>query len=118
MNTTDTNSKPFSVGLWDAYPDSGEDACYTGEDFATLDEAQACAADVREHFGWIRASRRIPYVLVSGPGVREVRTIDGPEPDDVAQEREDREARAWRRELATEAGMLGGIDAYNDAMGY
>lgn len=35
--------------------------------------------------------------------------IDGIDPAD---------ARAWRREIAFEEGMLHGIDAYNDAMGW
>ena len=33
------------------------------------------------------------------------------------QRREDEDS-AWRREISMEAGMLHGVDAYNDAMGY
>lgn len=39
---------------------------------------------------------------------------------DIREEQREREAdnRAWQRELAMEAGMLHGVDAYNDMMGY
>ena len=39
--------------------------------------------------------------------------------EDLEDDGEDAEWREeWRREIAQEEGMLGGCDAYNDAMGY
>jgi hypothetical protein len=47
--------------------------------------------------------------------------VELPEQDEPpVEEGEDDEAEdsAWRREIALEAGMLHGVDAYNDAMGF
>ncbi len=37
---------------------------------------------------------------------------------DAVEEDDDDWMEEWRREIAMEAGMMGGCDAYNDAMGY
>ena len=72
-----------------------------------------CLADMDAHFphGW-----DVPYILLDGPGVHEV-TCRTNTLKRFQRERE-RDQREWQREIATEAGMLGGIHAYNDAMGY
>jgi hypothetical protein len=38
--------------------------------------------------------------------------------DDAAREEAERDRAEWRREIAMEEGMLHGVNAYNDAMGY
>jgi hypothetical protein len=104
--------KPYTVSLWTDTPVE-TDSCMTGEDFATEKEARMCLADLSAHFpqGW-----DVPYILLDGPDVHEVTTRT------LALKRVQREReadqRAWQREIANEAGMLGGIHAYNDAMGY
>jgi len=99
----------YSVNEWGSHPDDDNDDCWTGEDFATLEEAEAAfAADPRD--------RGTAFVELDGPDVYRVREIPGV----AARNRREAEAdrRAWQREIAIEAGMLHGIDAYNDEMGY
>jgi hypothetical protein len=99
--------RPYSVDYWGSHPDDDNDDCWTGEDFATLEEARArFAAEVPTYY---RSSTA--YVVLDGPGVHEERRNPGFKP---AREVDSE----WRREMAMEAGMAFGCDAYNDAMGY
>lgn len=98
----------YAVNEWGSHPDADNDDCWTGRDFGTLEEAQAAFAEPPR-------DASTAFVELDGPDVSEVREIPG------VAERERREAeddRAWAREIAVEAGMLHGTDAYNDAMGY
>ena len=117
--------KPFSVTLWGSNPDETDnDDCWTGEDFTTREEAITAYREVVMFPDPSQLSK------VCGPrGSWEYVMIDGPEtheltqnPDRPSCERRRRELersdREWKREQAMEAGMLHGIDAYNDEMGY
>lgn len=111
---TDTN-KPYSVNLWSAHPESGEDACDTGTEFATLEEARACMADLDKYFN-MRYFRTSPWVELDGPDVYEVVY------DAEAHKRMQKERAAYeemeRRERAMQAGMAFGCQGYNEEMGY
>lgn len=95
----------YSVNLWGSHPDSNNDDCCTGWDFETLTEA-------RERFEVERNGYDLPFVELTGPGVYEVARTKNV----VDARRDDRSD--WNREIAMEAGMLHGIDAYNDIQGY
>lgn len=102
----------FSVNLWGTNPDLDNDDCWTGRDFATVAEALECFHNPEAYFrpSDLRDTRWIEF---DGPGENYGRAINADRPD-WTQERSD----SWRREQAMEAGMLHGIDAYNDLMGY
>lgn len=103
----------FSVTLWGSHPDADNDDCWTGDDFATETEARACFLDpwAPGRFDEAYHSSGTAFVMLDGPGVNEVRANPGYRP----RRRNDRE---WEREIATQAGMMGGCVGYNEAMGY
>lgn len=102
--------KPFFVGFWGSHPDEENDDCWNGDTYATLDEARAA-------FAAECSDKECAYIELDGPNVHEIRA--NPSYDRAHVERERRRADLeWQREQAMEAGMLHGIDAYNDEMGY
>lgn len=107
-------SLPYSVNYWGSHPDSDNDDCYTGHDFATKDEALAFfkgeVQDPPNRPGYY--IRCVAFVEIDGPNVNEVRA----NPSFVKDTSPD--SGSWQREIANEAGMLGGVHAYNDAMGF
>lgn len=130
-NTTSTQRRNFldglagklySVTLWGSNPDETDnDDCWTGEDFATRDEAIACYREVvmfQDHALAKACGGNWEFVMIDGPDVHDV-TVN---PDQSSQERHRRDAAAedgeWRREQAMQAGMAFGCDGYNDEMGY
>lgn len=104
---------PYSVCLWDADPDSGADACNTGVDFATREEALAAFADPWAH---VNAAYYRPegtaWLEVDGPDLHATRKNPAYRPS------RDEDDGEWRRERAMQAGMGLGVQAYNDEMGY
>lgn len=109
------NTQPellYSVCLWGSNPDlEDNDDCYTGADFATLEQARSCIADLSLHFNMVYYSD-VPFIELDGPDVHEVIQRPGVR---VKRTSDDNE---WQREIANEAGMLGGCEAYNEAMGW
>ena len=95
-------SNTYSVNEWGSHPEAGNDDCWTGSDFATLAEAEAAFAVTPDDSSTC-------FVEIDGPGVNRVRKVRDPAPVDRDE---------WRREIAREAGMLGGVHAYNEVMGY
>tara|TARA_R110002096_G_scaffold257163_3_gene450485 strand:+ start:528 stop:761 length:234 start_codon:yes stop_codon:yes gene_type:complete len=57
------------------------------------------------------ASYAVPGGIITVEGVRYYVDEHDEDEDDSWQDE-------WRREIAMEAGMLGGCDAYNEVMGY
>lgn len=114
-------AKPFSVTLWGSNPDETDnDDCWTGDDFATRDEAIAAYREVvmfpeaglAQHMGrggW-------EHVMLDGPDIHEIT----PNPDQPSCERRRRDLaqgdREWQRERAMQAGMAFGCDGHNDEM--
>jgi len=109
--TTSPAATPYTVLQWCSHPDDGNDDCQTGEDFETLALAEKAYDDlVAKYF--------IAFIELKGPdGLRRVRANPAFNAKRVARERAQDDAE-WRHEQAVEAGMLGGIEAYNEAMGY
>lgn len=128
---SETLAAGFSVDTWGSDPDLGNDDCWTGEEFATIEEAEAAFDKALKE-----ADRDTEFVTLS-PFTREQKDLSetqrviGGKPvilmgDEIKRARNPKfkrrdkaaEDRAWQREIAMEAGMLHGVDAYNDAMGY
>jgi len=117
--------KPYSVTLWGSNPDETDnDDCWTGDDYATREEATAAYREVvmfPDHSSLAKACGprgAWEYVLIDGPQAHEV-TQNPDRPSCERHRRElDRSDGEWRRERAMEAGMLHGVEAYNDEMGY
>lgn len=116
--------KKYFVEHWGSHPDDDNDDCWSGEDYDTLDEARAAFNKaIKEGVGYVTA-----YIVLgisygrNEAGVYEIdnlAVVANPDHDPARRQRE-REAsdRAWRREIALEAGMAGGCDAYNEVMGW
>lgn len=111
--------KPYSVLLWGSHPDEDNDDCWTGDDFDALDEAKAAADGWVDHFETPELIARVgagyytnstAFVELVGPDVREVRHVGNPK-----RETDDSD---WRHEMAMEAGMLHGVGAFNEVMGW
>tara|TARA_R100000656_G_scaffold104176_3_gene76375 strand:+ start:28979 stop:29371 length:393 start_codon:yes stop_codon:yes gene_type:complete len=112
-------------------PEDNADAGWcTGHD--TSDEAEARALfesdeKLREMFPWffkqphvVLREKDVIVALIPPEGEEEHRVVVKADPKAAqqAKRREEMEERAERRELAMEAGMLHGVDAYNEIMGY
>ena len=96
----------YSVNYHGSHPDSDNDDCWTGSDFETLEQARIKFSETPDTF----YDGCTAYVELEGPGVQEIRanpTFQGI--DDGSDQ---------RRELAMEEGMLQGVHAYNEIMGY
>lgn len=116
--------KTFTVNLWGSDPDDENDDCWIGFDFDSEGAARAAfdapdpiavlALELEEprRARFVAEYRRdAAYIQIDGPGVHEDRKLREP----AEQEPVDME---WQNEIATQAGMMGGCDAYNDVMGY
>jgi hypothetical protein len=114
-NPIPKEDKPYSVHLWDTHPDLEEDTCSTGEDFATLEEARACMADLDAHFNAVYF-RNTPFVELDGPDVHEV--VERPGVAKRARREDAMDRAAERSEHAMQQGMAFGVEAYNEAMGW
>lgn len=93
----------YTVNHWGSDPDAGNDDCWQGFDFATLDEAMA-----KFHEG---ARHDVAFVEIDGPGIYAKRANPCFRPSRDCDDE-------WRREIAREEGMLHGCEAYNEAMGW
>ena len=96
----------YSVNIWGSHPDDNNDDCWEGGDYSTREEALEVFNNPKGHF-----VSAFAYIEIDGPDLYKVRKNPDyvPEPDDDDD---------WRREMAMEAGMLHGIDAYNEMMGW
>jgi len=111
----EANKTPYSVNWWGSHPDADNDDCWTGEDYATLAEAREAFASVPGNR--YSPSHTVAFVELDGPDVYEVRP--NPAFDRARCEREDRaDDQMWKNEIATQAGMGLGVEAYNDYMGW
>lgn len=110
----------FSVNLWGSKPGTNDD-CHTGADFDSLEEALTVFNDPfttfhgpnqqsgQSYYGghecWVELDGHLD--LVTGDNMMRQIAKGSKRQDDV-----------WQKEQAMEAGMLHGIEAYNDMMGY
>jgi len=93
-----------SVNFWGSHPDEDNDDCWTGADYDSLAEAKV-------EFEKEVADREVAWIVLDGPGIHMERKNPNfnPAPDNDDE---------WRREIAMQAGMAGGCDAYNEVMGW
>ena len=109
MTTTTEPLKPFTVSLFGSHPDEDNDDCWTGNDYATLTEAEKVFVAPWETF--LRDSS-VAYFVLEGPGIdRQVRANPAFKPSKDYDSAE-------RSERAMQAGMAFGCDGYNDEMGW
>lgn len=96
----------YSVVYFGSHPDNENDDCWGGQDFATKDEALAAYNGplIDPYYADCTA-----YIMLDGPDINEMR----PNPGFVPQ-RDD----GWRREIATQAGMMSGCEGRNEVLGY
>jgi len=95
---------PYAVNHWGSHPDAGNDDCYSGSNYVTIQDAMvAFMAECND--------RNVAYIQLDGPGYNGERKNPNysPTPDDDSE---------WRSEMAMQAGMAFGCDGYNDIMGY
>ena len=127
METTkEPVTNAYVVCFWGSHPDADNDDCATAVDGLSLEQAQSIfnAADPRVRAQEVLKENDPTYdfpfaqYFSSCPFVE----LDGPDRNEVRQWKTLPKRRAhadgWRREIAMEAGMCLGVDAYNDAMGY
>lgn len=120
-NTTSPTTLPFSVDLWGSDPEEGNDDHWMGTEFASLAEAQAAYQDpaaISAAFKHELADSQ--YIVLSenvvrADGVREMAILAKRVNPSFKRRRANRD---WDQEIATQAGMAGGVEAYNDALGY
>jgi|GEM_PF-3494239 len=111
----------YAVNVWGSRPDAGNDDCWTGLDLPR-DEALALFNLRDEELAAILCPREdahtaYAYVELDGPDLHRVRPNALYDAEAVRRRREADDA-AWRSEIACQAGMGGGCEAYNDAMGW
>jgi len=94
----------YEVNEWGSHPDENNDDCWTGQDFDTLEEARDCFKEQCK-------TAAEGCVELKGPDVHEVH-------DTGKRAAPAEDSGSWKREMAMEAGMLHGIQGYNDVMGY
>ena len=106
----------YAVLEWGSHPEDDNDDCFTGFETRDLAEAKrmfedSLSADSCAYVElWVRVDPdseetvedETIYILRENPH------WTGKESDDSD----------WRQEIANEAGMLGGCDAYNEVMGW
>lgn len=95
-------SLAWSVNFWFSHPDDGNDDLSHGNDFANESEARA-------FFDAEKGRNPSMYIELIGPSYYEVQNRTK-----FNQARHE----YWRHEIAMEEGMLNGIDAYNEVMGW
>lgn len=105
----------YSVDYWGSHPEEGHDDCYCGADFDTLEEAEEeYAKDPNDSS--VAYVEMCEYVGEAEDDVREVVSIKVRQNPNYKPE-QDNNDDDWRNEIAMEAGMLHGVDAWNEVMG-
>jgi hypothetical protein len=111
-------TKPYAVCLWGSKPGENDD-CWTGKEFSSLEEAVSAYNNPSEMSDSIAYDIKVAlhdgselWVELSGKGIDQSRCIS------PGRKRTARENDDHRREMAMEAGMAFGCDAYNDMMGW
>jgi len=114
----------WEVNEWGSHPDKGNDDCNTGVDYTSEESARTAFEVWRAEFDAVpesehNSSSDVQFIVLHKPGGEVVEVIRDPRgSDEMAKAQDERDARQWKQEIALEAGMLHGVDAYNDAMGF
>ena len=93
----------YEVNEWGSHPNEGNDDCWNGNDFESLELARAAFKKKCEEVG-------DGCVELKGPDVHEVH--------DTGKRHTPEDSGSWQREMAMEAGMLHGVEAFNEVMGW
>lgn len=96
-------STSFTVDFWGSHPDDNNDDCWYGFDFNTKEEAL-------QKFNEQCTDMDVCCIEINGPDVYEVRYNRNFRPSTSDN--------LWRSEAAHQAGMVFGVQGYNDVMGY
>ena len=99
----------YHVNFWGSHPSLDNDDCWTGADYESKTEALKVYNLPASQFCETMSLCDAEYIEIDGPDIYMVRRKF------VAPAVTDDD---WRAEIAREEGMLGGIDAYNDHMGF
>jgi hypothetical protein len=105
---------PYTVDLWGADPEGPEDRHITSLDFQTREEAYHCYEHPEGFFPPAEFSIAV-FVAFDWDEVFYSRRLISLEEE---AKRRQKEVDAHRKEIAMEAGMSGGCEAYNEVMGY
>lgn len=109
----------YCVQLWGSDPDEANDDCWEGHEVASETEARELAAKVvAGELDWLQSPGDYVVIARRLPDVDGVRCFDPLEKRRIPGRRAKVDRDEWRREIAREEGMLGGVDAYNDWSGY
>jgi hypothetical protein len=99
----------YEVLHWGSHPEDGNDDCHQGWDFDSFNEALAKFEE--------GASYRTAFIELVLPNQSFVRKNEAFDPLRCAADAR-REEAEWRREIATQSGMMSGCEAYNEEMGW
>ena len=105
----------YALLAWGSHPRADNDDCHWGQDFDGRAAAlEAFHAAVGEHYvEWFE----LDGVVDPEIGDNLMRRNPAHDPARIARE-ERRDRDEWRQEIAMQAGMGLGVEAYNDAMGW
>jgi hypothetical protein len=104
----------IAVNHWGSHPDMDNDDCFTGDEFSTIDDAIAFYLQDPTDSSVEYIEIDLDDKILRAHGIVRFRKSG----NFIPYNRNDNYNDEWKRELANEAGMLGGVDAYNDMMGY
>lgn len=111
-------NKSYTVNFWASHPDQGNDDCLTGEDFTTEKAALDYFEDSSKWGTYVIDCSHVELTAVESTlsaGLLSMTTIKvRTNPEYRAPRNSD---DSYRQEIAMEAGMLGGCDAYNEVLG-
>lgn len=102
----------YEVNLWGSHPREKQDDCITGVVYDTLEQAMKTFCEPIREFA-LRTLKYTAYIELKSDDYYCVRE----NPAFVPKVKEERDAE-WDREIAMQAGMAHGVNAYNDAMGW
>lgn len=98
----------WEVEEWGSHPEANNDDCWTAHEYPSEAEARAAMACGSKD----TSTAYLQLVRVEGNEIVEV--LDIAKNPNFRPEKDD----DWRREVAMEAGMLHGVEAYNEVMGW
>lgn len=115
-------NKSYAINLWGSHPDADNDDCWTGVEFDSLVDARAAFGDpllIEDlYFHNQRndsSSVWIELALFENDARPSVETLATRR---LRRDHKPSDDSDWRHEMAREAGMLHGVEAYNDEMGW
>ena len=113
------HAKPYAVNLWGSHPDEDNDDCWTGDEFDSLEEALSVYHNPFSYFKGENATSTA-YIEIDGLTDDELKAlgIERCRKNPIHKPSRKDDDSEWRREMANEAGMLHGVEAYNEVMGF